>query len=421
MRNQRRQMIALLFLVSICLLAGCTRRNTTSGDTPQESTTQEKKQETGNTVTGVISNIDTELSQISISDVGNGWIYKIAYNGTTTLKSRYEEPIAVEQLEIGEIVDVVYDSDNMLASSIQISYDAWEYEEVTGLTYNQKENHIWIMGEEYTYNASLVLYDKTQEEAETQEQTTETTQEQTTETTQEDSTEVASADGTEAQGHISLSEISDQDTVTCRGYKGKICSVVVISGHGYVRLSDYSTYIGGMIAIGNVIQPVTENMVLTVPVGNWTLEIDKDGRMGTKDIVVSQNEEQTVNLASLTIIACRRGVMHFVTNPDNCVITIDGVDYEGRTDFILGYGKHKVVVGAVGYKSYNGTINLNSAYINVNVELTPLSEETDSSAETSSTTQQSKSFRSGSTTEQAVQTTEAAASTTEQTVTTEAN
>lgn len=393
MRKQKQLCICMLFLACFCLLEGCTRRNSNANHQTQQQNSASTEQLAGDTVTGVISNIDVGTSQISISDVNSGWIYRFGYNAYTSMISRYGEPIAIQQLEIGEIIDVVYNPNQQIALSIQVSYDAWEYEEVTGLTYNQKENHIWVMGEEYTYNASLVLYDKTQEDT-------------TGDAASADAVADDTASGDAVKSQITLSDISDQDTVTCRGYKGKICSVVVNSGHGYVRLSGYSTYIGGMIAIGNVIQPVTKDMVLTVPVGNWTLEIDKDGKMGTKDIVVSQNVEQTVNLANLTIIACRRGIMHFNTTPSNCVITIDGVDYEGRTDFRLEYGTHKVVVGAVGYKSYNGTITLNSAYINVNVELTELEEE-ESTAQTSSTTEKAKSAttRKQSTTQSSSQTT----------------
>jgi hypothetical protein len=87
------------------------------------------------------------------------------------------------------------------------------------------------------------------------------------------------------------------------------------------------------------------------------------------------------------------------------------VEYEGRTDFLLDYGEHKVSVSAVGYKAYNGTVTLRSAYMNVNVELTLLDSSSDPSADTSSTTAATATTQVTTTVVQA--TTEATEETTE--------
>lgn len=422
MKYIRYTSIVVLLLTVMVLDCGCTKRNQTKTGSTQAasqagSTTQDGVE--GERLLGVISDIERERCTFSVTDVNSGWVYKVIYTPSTSFLSRFGEPLAADQLEIGELIDIVWDDAKAYAKSIQVSYDAWEYEDVMGLSYDQRENRITIRGETFVYQNSLVLYDKSRELDETTSlgttgqgdagasATSESIMEQSPASGEGQGT--ASADAALTPGRrnaITLQEISNQDTVTCRGYKGKICSVVVNKGHGYVRLSNYSTYIGGTIAIGGVIEPVVKDMVLTVPVGNWTLEIDKDGKMGTKDIVVAQNEDQTVNLASLTIIAARRGIMQFHVMPEDCVITIDGKEYREQTRFVLEYGKHKVSVSAVDYKAYNGTITLQSAYMNVNVELTKFSEDEDAKVDTSTTTQE----RSASSTTAEV-TTSAAATT----------
>ncbi len=412
--------ICLLFLLCISLIfaiSGCTRRNPKNKQAGSSNTSvnQATEENTDKKAIATIVRIDEAGRTIVASDVDSGWRYPFHYEGSTVFLSRYGENISVTQLEIGQIVDVTYADEGYLCSIVQVSYDAWEYEDVMGLTYDRMINEISVMGEKYKYDASLVLHDASML---AQEVATDSAAVQQLLEGNLDAANVssdASADSEEdsgeakkrlVEGNLSLSQISDQDTVTCRGYKGKICSVVLNKGHGIVRLSDYSTYIGGMIAIGNVIKPVTKDMVLTVPAGNWTLEIDKDGKMGTKEIVVSQGQDQTVNLAKLTIIACRRGVMHFNTTPAGCGITIDGKDYEGRTDFMLEYGPHKVSVSAVDYKAYNGVINLNSAYVNINVELTKLEDDSEPSVNTSAARSSTAAPAAAATT------TEAAAATT---------
>jgi hypothetical protein len=292
---------------------------------------------------------------------------------------------------------------------------------VKGLTYNQTDETISIMGETYPYNNSLVLRDETIMGQETLDEiakkanpTTEDTTEldiikdkpnkkkdkvnpigqsggkvgdgsgdrpATTEEpkdTDEDEDDKLVTGEREVKNNLNLSAIDPCDTVTCWGYKGLICSVILNSGHGYVRFSSYSTYLGGMVAIGDVIAPVTEDMVLTVPEGEWTLEIDKNGKMGTKDIIVAQNQDQTVNLASLMIIANKKGILHFITDPVDCTIIIDDVEYTGKTNFSLDYGLHKVQVVAVDYKAYNGTIYVNTAFANVNVKLVKIDDKDES-------------------------------------------
>lgn len=401
MKYIRYTSIVVLLLTVMVLDCGCTKRNQTKTGSTQTSsqagsTTQDSVE--GERLLGVISDIEREQCLFSVADVNSGWVYKVVYTPSTDFLSRFGEPLAADQLEIGELIDIVWDAEGITAQSIQVSYDAWEYEDVMGLSYNQRDNSITIRGETFIYQNSLVLYDKTREQDEAVslgvvgQDSAGTSSVAKIEGEQGvvsgEGQETASADADLTPGRrnaIALQEISNQDTVTCRGYKGKICSVVVNKGHGYVRLSNYSTYIGGTIAIGGVIEPVVKDMVLTVPVGNWTLEIDKDGKMGTKDIVVAQNEDQTVNLAGLMIVATRRGIMQFHVTPEDCVITIDGKEYREQTKFVLEYGKHKVSVSAVDYKAYNGTITLQSAYMNVNVELTKFSEDEDAKVDTSTT------------------------------------
>ena len=406
MKYIRYTSIVVLLLTVMIWSCGCAKRHGTKSDSTQAasqtgSTTQNSAE--GEKLLGVISDIEKEQSLFSVADVNSGWVYKVVYTPSTDFLSRFGEPLAADQLEIGELIDIVWDDTKTAAKSIQVSYDAWEYEDVMGLSYDQRENNIMICGETFVYQNSLVLYDKSRELSEAAFSQTEGQKDAGALDTASvgeqnaasgDGQETASADAALTPGKrnaITLQEISNQDTVTCRGYRGKICSVVVNKGHGYIRLSNYSTYIGGTIAVGGVIEPVEKDMVLTVPVGNWTLEIDKDGKMGTKDIVVSQNEDQTVNLANLIIVATRRGVMQFNVTPEDCVITIDGKEYRGQTKFILEYGKHKVSVSAVDYKAYNGTITLQSPYMNVNVELTEISEDEGVKVNTSTTQEQATS------------------------------
>ena len=406
MKLRKQIYILMLCLMGVCAFTGCEKRHSGRIKNQMELTTTQEKVVQSETVTGVIANLDVEHKQMVLIEIEEEWRHTLTYDIYTEMKSRYGEVIGDSQLEEGEIVEVTLDAtDAKKIQSLNISYDAWEYEDVKGLTYSQADNTIQVKGEEYVYSSNLVVRDNTAMSNQSEEITqSESGKEEAGEPAlnEEASGEKDSWNEKKDKDHDSdeqeekqveaqnmkLTDISRYDKVTCRGYKGKICSITVTAGHGYVRLSDYSTYIGGMVVIGEVMAEVTKDMVLTVPVGEWTLEIDKDSKMGTKQIVVEQNVEQTVNLSDLTIVACEKGIFHFVLSPANAIITIDDVEYTGRTEFMLEYGVHKVVVSAVNYKSYNGTIDLNVPYMNINVELEQLDAEEESTADTSVTTKE---------------------------------
>lgn len=60
-------------------------------------------------------------------------------------------------------------------------------------------------------------------------------------------------------------EINKQDVLTVRGTGYNVYSVVKSRGHGYIRLSHYKDFIGGIVEVGDsMILPVTKNMLITV-------------------------------------------------------------------------------------------------------------------------------------------------------------
>lgn len=370
-----KKVLTCMLFAGICLgvlsLSGCTPRNQVPNATKESASTQKKEQ--FNQITGVIQKLDENLKEIVLADVEQDYIYHYRYTGGTTLSDKYGTSIAMSQVEVGQIVDLTLADENTI-ESLSISKEAWETSDAIGVKVNRQESKINIKGETYLYTSSLVLTDEGKS--------------------------------------ISLEELTDQDTVTARGYKAKIYSLTVERGHGYVSLSHYDTYIGGMVAIGNVIQPVTKNMLLTVPEGEYELQIDKDGKMGTKPIVVEKDKETAVDLTNVQIIASKRGVIHFVCDPSDVTITIDGVDHKNQTDFKLDYGPHMISVSAVDYKSFNGTITLKVPYMNLNCSLVKLKSDDASSAETST----SKDDNSAAATTRVIQnsdsTTEASSSTT---------
>lgn len=56
--------------------------------------------------------------------------------------------------------------------------------------------------------------------------------------------------------------------MTVRGVGIHVYSITRTAGHGYVRLTGYEDFTGGMVEVGNrIILPIADNMLITAPAG----------------------------------------------------------------------------------------------------------------------------------------------------------
>lgn len=314
----------------------------------------------------IVSNVDEVNEKITLRAVSYETEIILSFNGGADIKDKYGDILSMSQVELGSIVDIVYDANRDKLLSLYMSKDenVKKLQEVSGAEIDYLEKTVQIDGKTYQMSDSISTF----------------------------------SDNTE----IGLDEICSEDQLSVWLYNDIVCSMYVELGHGYVRLSDYASYIGGMVEIGyDVIVPVTEDMLLTVREGEYMLRIAKGDDVGTKKVEVIKNQEIDISLADIAIEPKQMGSVLFKVTPSDAAVYIDGmqVNTEGAVDIV--YGKHKIYIAADGYQTYSASFNVNYAY---KIKEYTLQKE-DGTTETSSSTGQSE----GSTT----QTTEKTGSTTE--------
>lgn len=361
----------------IIILTGCTKH------TPTVVTTEEyDPYATAVELLAVIKEMDLDAGTMSFVTVDNGRQYDLLYNNGVDIRNKYDDIMSASKLSVGQVVDVTYSAANNKILEIAINPDAWEIRNISGFTFDRIKRQATILGRTYQYSNDLVVY----------------------------------SDGK----LISDSEVCREDELTARGYGGKLLSLTVDLGHGYVRLEDYDTYIGGMIEIGyDVIVPVTENMLLTVREGNYKLQITKGAAVGYKSIAVVRDQESTVSLKELQIAPASTGTMFFDVSPEFARVMIDGETIDTNETMELIYGKHRIRITADGYETKEGYFTVNSAYRIMTIELSRDGEDLenldDTSTEADSTetddTSTSQSTISTASTEAAETTTSSTAST----------
>lgn len=313
--------ILLLLTVCILILTGCGREvETPVYDDEPEPVAEEA-------VFAIVSNLDEVNGKLVLRAVNNETEYVLSYTAGADVRDKFGEVMPMAQVSLGSLVDVTYDANRDKLLSLQVSDNASieQLKEVSGAEFDIQKNTLTIQGKTYQMGNNVCAFSDNRE--------------------------------------IALNEIVSEDQLSIWLYNEKVCSIYVELGHGYVRLKDYASYLGGMVEIGyDVIVPVTEDMLLTVREGTYTLRISKDGDTGTKQVQVIKNQEMELSLADIAIEPKQMGSVLFQVTPSDAAVYVDGrrLNTEGAVD--IPYGKHKLFITADGYETYSASFNVNYAY-----------------------------------------------------------
>jgi hypothetical protein len=299
----------------------------------------------------IVTNVDEVNGKITLQSVNYDTELVLNYNGGADVQDKYGDVLSISRLDLGTVADVVYDGNRNKLISLYVSSNekVQKMEHISGAQVDMLTNTVKINGTSYQMCAGVSAFSE--------------------------------------DGELQVNEICSEDQISVWFYNDMVCSIYVELGHGYLRLEDYASYIGGMVEVGyDVIVPVTEDMLLTVREGDYTLRISKGDDAGTKKVTVVRNQEVTLSLADIAIEPKQTGSVLFMVTPGDASVYIDGkkVNTEGAVDIV--YGKHSILIQADGYESYSANFNVNYAYKIKEYTLTPSDDSTTESTTSSSTT-----------------------------------
>ena len=185
-----------------------------------------------------------------------------------------------------------------------------------------------------------------------------------------------------SDSQISMAQIVKEDILTLRGIGDKLYSIVVDNGHGYIELTGIDAFVGGYITLGsNGFNKVTDNMMVTAPVGSYDVEIQNGDMKAVKKVTVRKDETTALDFSEYQTPATKKGTVNFQVTPANAVMTIDGSEVDYSKPVSLSYGRHSLVLQANHYTAYTETFVVNSDYTTKVIDMTS----TSSSGTTSST------------------------------------
>lgn len=339
----QKKIIFMILTVLLVLGTGCSQSGNVKvyEDTEESVISHDEK-----TMAAVITGIDIEHNIIGFVDCLTGGMSSLIYHGGVMISDTYGNEIGISGLSCGMVVDVDYYADTGKLVSVAVSGNTVVRKGINKFSVDMENKKATYKGTSCTMSQYVTAYD--------------------------------------GDTKIDIMEVNTEDQVTLYLYGDKLVSVVIELGHGYVRLNNQSTYVGGMVEIGyDVIVPVTEDMLLTVREGTYMLRINKGGYSSSKEVTVARGEETKVDLQD---IAIPTGTATFEVTPVDVDIYVSGNKIDGNTYTNL-YGSYTIKVEADGYKTFNGSFKIDEAVNSYTIRLTKLEDDTtedDTSTEASS-------------------------------------
>lgn len=292
--------------------------------------------------TAIVLSVDSDTGYITFLNMTIGRQYTLSYDGTTYVKNKYEEPMAMAQIKAGDIVDVTFLKSKKKLTSIQISPRSWVYNDVGNYNLGGINKTATIGSTTYSLPDYVVVL----------------------------------SDGERKE----VMDVVNKDVLTISGVDHTICSIRIEKGHGYLRLSNDQALIGGWIEIGStVVAQITENMLLTVPEGTYQVLLSNGNASCTKDVIVERDKEVILNVGDLEIVKDKTGKILFSIEPNDAEVRIDGEEVDISKEVELSYGIHRIQLKADGYQTLTKYIQVGSEYASLSFTMEEESEGNESS------------------------------------------
>lgn len=344
----------ILLGVWVLLILGVTGCHSGTGkpqrtEKPNEGVTYEK----GVDFVGAIKNIDTDMETIEFYNASFDTIETYPYSGSTEILTKNETQMTAAQLEQGEVYDVYTSEDGRKIVKMQQTKGLVTCEDTT-VQVDSEQKRLRIQDVNYAYTDHLLVF----------------------------------SDGK----LIQPMEITSEDKVTFRGVKGQAYSLTVTRGHGYIRPKNYKDFHGGTVLVqGEVILPVSKNMLLSVPEGTQSLTMKNGDLMSQASIEIKRGQVTEVDIARFQTQVPDTARVRFKINPPGAELYVNKALQDSSKPISLKYGNHSIKVVLEGYNDYEGVVNIQDPNPTIKIDLAEESAEVVEDSSSSSVSEEDNS------------------------------
>lgn len=313
----------------------------------------------------VITYVSADTKRLSVRFYDEGVDNTFYIEQPVLIYTEFGNAMTLAQLYAGDVIDITYDNVNNKVTEIHISDEVRCHMAVSDVSVNTSYRRLSLYGKNYEYARNVVVVSDNE--------------------------------------LITPEQLSVHDVFNLYEKDGKVVSIVVTRGHGYISLTGVDTFIGGYVNIGSEnIKNIEKNMMITVTEGSYKVSVSKDQYYGAKTVTVNRNQVTTVDFSEFVADTVENGNVLFDIDVDGAILYLNGKETDYTDGMLtLPVGTYTVRVSADGYDNYQDKIEVKADYQKVNIRMKK-EESTSTSGTTSQNggTQQSTSASSTGVTSQ---------------------
>lgn len=300
----------------------------------------------------VITYVSADTKRLSVRSYGEGVDRTFYVEQPALIYTEFGNAMTLAQLYAGDVIDITYDNVNNKVSEIHISNEVKCHMAVSDVSVNTSYRRLSLYGKNYEYARNVVVVSDNE--------------------------------------LITPEQLSVHDVFNLYEKDGKVVSVVVTRGHGYISLTGVDLFMGGYVNIGSEnIKTIEKNMMITVTEGSYKVAVSKDQYYGSKTVTVNRNQVTTVDFSEFVADTVENGNVLFDIDVDGAVLYLNGKETDYTEGMLtLPVGTYTVRVSADGYDNYQDKIEVKADYQKVNIRMKK-EEESTSSGQTTGAVQQS--------------------------------
>lgn len=288
------------------------------------------------TTTGVIKEL-TEKS-VTYLDIDKREIINYKVKPTTKIQDAYENMMSYEEMEPGDVVEIVYQPQKENLVCIRLAKEAFTKSNMTNLEIDRSNRTITIGNKVYYYNGQTNIMDN-------------------------------------MKNPINMHQISDYDVLELKGIKNDIYSIQVVEKESYLQLGQLPIY-EGVLEIDRTRQiPLKENLpVIPMTPGEHKVTLQLKGY---KPIVTTLTMEsgKTLEYNPGDFVRMETILEVKVTNTDSDYqVKVGDKVYNKGENIQVPTGVYTVEISAEGFKTYRQELNLEEGTMVFQVALISLSE-----------------------------------------------
>ncbi len=273
---------------------------------------------------------------MTLYDIENEKTVTLTINGATRFEDEYGKSIVQDKIMVGHIVSVKYDKETYIPEEIKLSPQIQEIKNLPTLTIDETLKTIQIGSDIYNYTDEIIALNGDED--------------------------------------LVLGDLTVADDIVVRAYKGKVWSIIVENGHGYIVLENYSAYLDGRLEIGNrTSHTIIKDMRVAVPVGVHQVIITKESMAPySASIKIEEDQEYIIDLADLQP---QSGQVDFEIVQEGARLFVDDVETEITEEPLeMKFGQYNIKVKKDGFMDWEGILVVDQLYIKqvIDMDIEPL-------------------------------------------------